>query len=177
LDKLLLVIDFSVKFIEILNQTAASEWTVGFYEGCVTCFKLGVKFVPLLVHDLPIFLVLLDCVFLPLRGAHLEGLIEGQRIDLLQDGLECDQRLLQDLVPVVLSQMHNNGHQHGECFLLVGFENVQEIVILEEAHGSVSNLQMDSSDALHDPLEQLADERLHLVDLAHLEDLLQFSQE
>jgi hypothetical protein len=83
----------------------------------------------------------------------------------------------QVLVPVVVSQVHDNGDEHGEGFIFVGLQDVEEVVILEEAHGSVGHLQVDSSNASHDPLEQLRDQVLNLVDFANLQDFLQLRQE
>jgi hypothetical protein len=57
------------------------------------------------------------------------------------------------LVPVVFSEVHNDGNQHGEGLFFVGFENIEEIVVLKEAHGSISHLQMNASNALNDALE------------------------
>ena len=80
-------------------------------------------------------------------------------------------------MPVVFSEVHDNGHEHGEGLVLVGLQDVQEIVILEETHRTVSHLQMDTTDALHDTLEETRDQMLDPVDFAHFEDLLQLSQE
>jgi len=80
-------------------------------------------------------------------------------------------------VPVVLSEVYDYRNQHGEGLRLVGLEDVQEIVIFEEAHGAVSNLQVDTTDALYNALEQLRDQGFDLLDLADFEDLLQLSQE
>ena len=70
---------------------------------------------------------------------------------------------------------------HGACFLIPDqatlFQNVEEVVVLKEAHGAVSHLQMISSDRLHDSLEETRDQRLHFLDLAHLEHLLQLGEE
>ena len=80
-------------------------------------------------------------------------------------------------MPVVLSEVYDYGNQHGEGLRLVGLQDVQEIVIFEEAHGAVSNLQVDTTDALNNSLEQLRDQGLDLLDLADFEYLLQLSQE
>lgn len=80
-------------------------------------------------------------------------------------------------MPVVLSQVDDDGHQHWEGLLLVRFEDVQEVVILEEAHGSVSDLQVDTANALHNPLEELGDQVLNLVDFADLKHFLELGQE
>ena len=44
-------------------------------------------------------------------------------------------------------------HQHWEGLVLVSLKDVQEIVILEEAHSAVSHLQVNTTDAPHNTLE------------------------
>jgi len=143
----------------------------------VLFLQLIVKFLPLLIEVLSIFLILLDCKLLLLGWVHLEGFFVGKRVDLLQDSLEGDEGLLQDLVPMVLCKVHDDWHQHWESLLFIGLQNVQEIIILEEAHGSIGNLEMDTADASDDSLEKSWDKVLNFVDLTDLEDLLEFSQE
>ena len=67
---------------------------------------------------------------------------------------------------VLRGEVNDDGHEHRERLLLVGLEDVEEVIILEEAHGSIGNLQMDTTNALYDPLEQSWNKVLHLVDLA-----------
>ena len=177
MDELLLVIDFTVEIVEIFDQVGASEWIVRFNEVVILGLDLGVKFLPLLVKVLSVFFILLDSVNLLLVGVHLQSFIEGKRIDFFKDGLKSNQRLLQDLVPMVFSQVNNDWNKHWESLLLVGFEDVQEIVVLEEAHGSISNLQMDTSNALHNSLEELVDQVFNFVNFAYFKDFLQFGQE
>ena len=138
--------------------------------------NLLVQLLPLLVEVLPVFVVLFDSIYLFLLGVYLQGLVESQRINFLQNCLQSDQRLLQNFMPMVLSKVHDDGHQHGEGLLLVGLEDVKEVIILEEAHGSVGHLQVDSTNALHNPLEQFWDQVFYLVDLTNLQDLLELSQ-
>ena len=78
---------------------------------------------------------------------------------------------------MVFSQVNDHWYQHRECLFLIGFKNIKEIVILEEAHGSVSNLEMDTSNALDDSLEEPWDQMIDLVDLTNLKDFLKFGQE
>ena len=58
-------------------------------------------------------------------------------------------------MPVVFGKLHNHWDQHGESLVLIGFENVQEIVILKEAHSSIGHLKMNSANASDNPLEKL----------------------
>lgn len=60
-------------------------------------------------------------------------------------------------MPVVISKIYDNGYQHGEGLVLVGLEDVEEVIILKEAHGSIGNLQVDASDTSDDSLEELWD--------------------
>ncbi len=60
----------------------------------ILLLELAVEAVPLFVEGLAVFVVLLHSVLLLLGCIHPEGLLEGERIDLLQDGLQGDQRLL-----------------------------------------------------------------------------------
>lgn len=80
-------------------------------------------------------------------------------------------------MPVVFGQIYNYRHEHGERLRLVGLQDVQEVVVLEETHRAVGHLQVDAPDALHDAPEQLGDQRLHLLHFADLEHLLQLGQE
>ena len=177
MNKLFLVVDLSVELVVVADQVIAHERHNRLSILWLLLLDLCVNLLPPLVHCLPLVVVLLHGEYLPLGRVHLQCLVEGEGVDLLQDGLESDERLLEDLVPVVLSQVDNDGHEHGESLLLVSLKDVQEVVILKEAHGSVSDLEVDSSDALHDPLEQLWDLVLDLVRLADLEDLLQLGEE
>jgi len=103
-------------------------------------FNLLVELFPLFVETLSFILVLFDGILLLLFRVHLKSIFEGKRIDLFQNGLEGNQRLLKDLVPVVVSKMDDNWNQHWECFFFVVLEDVQEVVIFKEAHCSISNL-------------------------------------
>ena len=47
-------------------------------------------------------------------------------------------------MPVSFSHVDDDGHKQRESVALVGLEDVEEVVILKEAHGSVSHLQMQS---------------------------------
>jgi len=110
-------------------------------------------------------------------GIHLKGFVKSKRIDFLQDGFEGDQGLLQNLMPMVFGQVNDDWYEHWEGLLFVGLKDIQEVVVLEEAHGSVCNLEMDTSNALDDSLEEPWDQMIDLVDLTNLKDFLKFGQE
>lgn len=57
-------------------------------------------------------------------------------------------------MPVLVSQVSNDWHQKREDDLAISFEDGEEVVILEEAHGTVGHLQVWPTDALYDPFEQ-----------------------
>jgi len=57
-------------------------------------------------------------------------------------------------MPMVLGQIDNDRYKHWEGFLFVCLQDIQEVVILEEAHGPICNLQMNASNASDDPLEE-----------------------
>ena len=78
-------------------------------------------------------------------------------------------------MPMVLSELNNNGYEDGEGFFLVSLEDVEEIVILEEAHRAVSYLQVVSSDAFGYALEEAGNQWLNTLNLAHLNNLLELS--
>lgn len=77
---------------------------------------------------------------------------------------------------MIFGQIHNYGNQHRERLLLVRLENVQEVVVFEEAHRAVSHLQVVSSDRLHNPFKEARNQVRHFFDFAHFEHLLQLSQ-
>ena len=75
-------------------------------------------------------------------------------------------------MPMVFSEVNDDWNQHWESFLFVVLENVKEIVILEEAHSSIGNLKMDTTNALNDSLEKFDDKSVDLIDFADFENFL-----
>jgi energy-converting hydrogenase A subunit M len=136
-----------------------------------------VELLPFGVEVLPIFLVHGDGVLLLLTWVQLESFVESKRIDFLKDSLKSNQGLLENLVPVVISEVTNDWHKHWEGLLLIGLEDVQEVIILKEAHCSISNLEMDSTNASNNSLEQFVDKMFDLVNFTDLKNLLQFGEE
>ena len=124
MDKLFLVVNFGVQFVKIFNQVAASEGIVRLYEIGLLGLYFSMEFLPFLVKILSIVLVLLDGVNLLLLWVHLESFVECKRIDFFEDSLECYERLLQYLVPMVLSQVNDDWNKHWEGLLLVGLQDV-----------------------------------------------------
>lgn len=62
-------------------------------------------------------------------------------------------------MPVGVGQLDYDGNQHRKRRLFVGLEYRQEVVILEEAHGAVGDLQMTARYALDHTLEQPGNQR------------------
>ena len=50
-------------------------------------------------------------------------------------------------MPMVFSELNNDRYEDGESLVFVSLENVEEVVILEEAHRAVSYLQMIPTNA------------------------------
>ena len=177
LDKLLFIINLGIQSIEIFNETVASEWNCWFFEIRHFALNLSGNFLPFLVEGFSIIFILLDSVDLLLLGIHFERLIKCEWIDLLQDGLECNQGLLKNLMPMVLGQFNDDWNQHWECLLFVSLQDVEEVVILEEAHCSIRNLEMDTTNASNDSLEKSWDQVFNLVNFTYFKNFLEFSQE
>lgn len=56
-------------------------------------------------------------------------------------------------MPMSFSQVTNDWYQQWESVRFVCFENVKEIIVFEEAHGSISDLQVETGNALNKSLE------------------------
>jgi hypothetical protein len=87
-EELFFIVDTVVEFVEIADEVLLSEGVVGLLVGTVGLSEFLVEAFPLLVISLAVLLVLLHCILLLLVGVHAEGLLEGERVDLLQDCLQ-----------------------------------------------------------------------------------------
>jgi hypothetical protein len=68
--------------------------------------------------------------------------------------------------------VNDDRNEQWEGIALVGFEDIQEVVILEEAHGSIGYLKMKPRNAFYQAFEDLGDvglQALHLTGLKHLD--------
>ncbi len=117
--ELFLIVDTMVEFIEISDEVLLLERVFGLLVSGILLLELGVELFPFFVIVLAIIFVLLDRILLPLVGIHSECLLESEWIDLLEDGLEGDQRLLQDLVPMLVSKLSDYWDEHWESLVLV----------------------------------------------------------
>lgn len=73
---------------------------------------------------------------------------------------------------MVFSKVNNNWNQHWECLFLVVLEYIKEVIILEEAHSSIGNLKMDTTNALNNSLEKLDNELINFIDFTYFENFL-----
>jgi len=71
-------------------------------------------------------------------------------------------------MPVIFCKVHNNWNQYRECLALVMLQDGQEKVIFEEAHRSIRNLEMRTSDRFDQSFEKLLDERFKLRNVANV---------
>ena len=163
--------------VEIADQVVLAEWQFRFFEAGIVVFNSIVESVPLIIHRDTLGEFLLNAVDLPLLLLHLKGIFERDWVNLLEDGLKSDEGLLQDLVPVVIGQVDDHRHQHWEGLLFVCFQDVEEVVVLKEAHGAISHLQMVTADALDDTFEKTGDQVLDSLNLTDFKDFLELSEE
>lgn len=73
---------------------------------------------------------------------------------------------------MVFSKVNNNWNQHWECLFLVVLEYIKEVIILEEAHSSIGNLKMDTTNALNNSLEKLDNELINFIDFTYFKNFL-----
>ena len=78
---------------------------------------------------------------------------------------------------MIVSQVNNDRNKHWEGVFLVCLQNIQEVIVFEETHGSISNLKMDTSNALDNSFEKSRNQMFYFLHLTDFEDLLQLSQE
>ena len=73
---------------------------------------------------------------------------------------------------MVFGKVNNNWNQHWECLFLVVLEYIKEVIILEEAHSSIGNLKMDTSNTLNNSLEKFDYELINFIDFTYFENFL-----
>jgi len=74
---------------------------------------------------------------------------------------------LKNFMPVVLCKVYNNWDEHGERLIFVSFENSEEIVIFEETHRSIRDLEVSTANAPDNSSEEWSDEWLYLINFTH----------
>ena len=73
---------------------------------------------------------------------------------------------------MVFSEVNDDWNKHWESFLFVVLKDIEEVVILEEAHSSIGNLEMDTTNALNNSLEKFDDKSINLIDFTDFENFL-----
>jgi hypothetical protein len=73
--------------------------------------------------------------------------------------------------------VNNDRNEQWEGIALVGFEDIQEVVVLEEAHGSIGYFKMNPRNACYQAFEDLGDVGLQVLDFTGLKHLGQFRDE
>ena len=99
-----------VELVEVANQILLLEGVLGLLVAAVLVAELLVETFPLLVVVLAVILVLLHRILFLLVSIHAESLLEGKRIYLFEDSFESDQRLLEDLVPMLVCELGYHWH-------------------------------------------------------------------
>ena len=80
-------------------------------------------------------------------------------------------------MPVIFGKLNDDWHKHWEGSVFVCLQNVEEIIIFKETHGTISNLQVNTSNAFNNSLEKFWDQSVNFVYFTHFKYFLQFSQE
>ncbi len=73
---------------------------------------------------------------------------------------------------MVIGEVYDYWNEHWEGLVLVGLQDIQEVVIFEEAHGSIGYLQMNTTNASNDSLEQSLNKMFNFIDFTDLKDFL-----
>lgn len=94
----------------------------------------------LLLHCLGVLQGKVDLVLITL----FKGTLECLRVDFLENGLEGIEGLLEDLVPMGFGHVDDDWDEEREGVALVSLEDVEEVVVFEEAHGPIGYLQVQS---------------------------------
>ena len=68
---------------------------------------------------------------------------------------------------MVLSEVHDDRYQHGEGLLLIGLKDIQEVVVLEKAHGAVGYLEVDATNALDYAFEEFRNQWFNFLNFAY----------
>ena len=110
LNELLLVVDLRVKPVEVSNEAVLPKWKSRVGVASDVALKFERELLPLLVEILAFNITLLDRKLPHVIRAFLESFLEGDRIDFLENSLERYQGLLENLMPVIISEIDDDGH-------------------------------------------------------------------
>ena len=76
---------------------------------------------------------------------------------------------------MVLSKVYNDRNKHWESLFLVSLQDIEEVIIFKETHGSISNLKMDTSNTLNNSLEKFWNKMFDFVYFTDFKNFLKFS--
>lgn len=105
------------------------------------------------------------------------NLFEGLWVNVSKNVSQSTEGVLEHIVPMVFSQVDNDWNQDREGLTLVMLQNTEEEIVLEEAHGSIGNLQVRTGNRLDESLEKLLNVRFQLGDVTNIQDLEQLLEE
>lgn len=77
---------------------------------------------------------------------------------------------------MIFCKVYNYWNKHGEGLFFISLEYGEEVIVFEEAHSSICNLQVSSSNTSNNSSEERSDEWLDFVYLAYFQYFLQFCQ-
>ena len=177
IDVLFLVVDPMVELVELAHHHARLERHRGLLVVRIHVLQLLVQQLPLVIESRASFWILVNLAYFGVLLRFLKSFVEEVRIDFLQDSTKRNQRFLKDLVPVVLSQIVDSRHQNWEGHFSVSLEDGEEVVIFEETHRSISDLEMISCNASNNAFEEGRNEVFNFFDFTDLEHFLKRGQE
>ena len=140
LNCLYFVVDFVVKRVIIANKHVFDKGLFRCFKAWISLFDTRFNLSPLIVESLSLIFPLGNAECLQCLRPHFQSCLESLLVNLFQNCSQGNQRLLQDFMPMVLSELNNDRYEDGESLVLVSLKNVEEVVILEEAHRAVSYL-------------------------------------
>jgi len=138
-----LVIDLHVDHVEVADEIFLGEGHWRLFISRLLNLELSIENFPIFVVGSSLLKRLFVLEHFGLWSSLLaqsDGIFKCSGINLLQNGFQSDERFLQNLVPVCFGELIDDRHKHWEGLVLVCFEDVKEVVVLEEAHGTISDL-------------------------------------
>ena len=140
LNRLYLVINLKVERVIITNKCIFDKGLFWRLKAWISLSDSWFDLCPLIVVSLSFIFRLGDAECPQCIRFHFQSRLKSLLVDFFQNSFKGNQRLLQDFVPMVLSKFNDDWYEDWEGLFLVSLENVEEVVILEEAHSTVSYL-------------------------------------
>ena len=190
----LFVINVMIQLIVVCDQFLWLEWYYTYFlikmnfwitfrllELRVGNFDLEVESFPFIVKRPPILFVLLCCVQFLLCSCHSKRLFKLIRVGLSQYRLNLYHTLLHRpisrykgfqilLIPGTVSYFSDSGDQNGIDLLFKGGNNIDEVLIFEEANCAVTNLGVLAAKRFNESLNKFLQVRLQFVHFCNLND-------